>query len=416
MGLFSWLPKWGRKSSPDGTLDLFRQIYGYPESKSGQVVNWRTAVQVSAVLACVRVLANGISQVPLKINRARKDGGADLATDEPLYNLLAKAPNALQTAFEYFQQIGWHLFLVGNHFTWINRVRGRIYELLPLEPAWVQVRRNNDWTLTYIVTMPGKAAVEMTSKEIWHIRMPSWCGWMGLEPVKLAREAIGLSMSSEEHVARTMSQGGNISGVLSAEQGVNLTPDQIKELRDSWMDLYTGAANAGKTAILNNMKFQPISMTLVDAQMAEQRKFQIEEIARSFGVFPQMIGYSDKTSTYASAEAFFSAHVVHTLQPIYRMIEQSIDKNLLGIESGVYSKFNANALLRGLAKDRGAFYKALYELGSINPNEIRAFEDMNPYVGGEKFRVPLNMEDPTDPDPKPDTDDPDAEDPSAPKE
>jgi HK97 family phage portal protein len=143
-------------------------------------------------------------------------------------------------------------------------------------------------------------------------------------------------------------------------------------------------------------KFISTTMTGVDAQHLETRKLQIEEIARAFRVFPQMIGYSDKTATFASAEAFFIAHVVHTLMPWYRRVESSINVNLLGkkaVQAGYFAKFNANALLRGSAADRAAFYQSLWNMGALNANEIRELEDMNPYEGGNTYRVQLNMAD-----------------------
>ena len=133
------------------------------------------------------------------------------------------------------------------------------------------------------------------------------------------------------------------------------------------------------------------------AQFLETRKFQVEEICRAFRVLPLMVGYADKTATYASAEQMFLAHVVHTLGPWCRRLETGIAKHLLTEEErreGLYAKFMLNGLLRGAAKDRAEFYARLYGIGALNPNEIRQLEDLNPYDGGARYRVPLNMTDP----------------------
>ena len=149
------------------------------------------------------------------------------------------------------------------------------------------------------------------------------------------------------------------------------------------------------------MKFTSMTAPNDQAQFLEPRKFPVEEICRAFRVLPIMVGYSDKTATYASAEQMFLAHVVHTLSPWCRRIETSIAKNLFSEEErrqGLYAKFMLNGLLRGAAKDRAEFYARMYGIGAMNPNEVREYEDMNPYDGGERYRVPLNMTDPAAPD------------------
>ena len=136
-----------------------------------------------------------------------------------------------------------------------------------------------------------------------------------------------------------------------------------------------------------------MGVTSVDAQTMEARRFQIEEICRAFRVFPQMVMQADKAATYASAEQFFLNHVVHSLGPWLERWEQAIDRDLLEGDD-IYAHFETNALLRGAAADRAAFYTSLYNIGVLSPNEIRAYEDLNPYPGGDEFRVPMNMETP----------------------
>lgn len=405
MGLFSWWPGRGRKSA-DGTLDLFREVFGYPESRSGQMVTWATAIQVVTVLACVRVLANGVAQVPWKTFRERADGGSNPAKDHWAYKLLHIAPNGLQTSFEYRQQMMLHLLLAGVHYSLKIRVGDEVRELLPLQPHWVTKRIHEDWTITYRVQIPKRAAFEVSARDMWHLRGLSWDICESLEPVKLVREAVGLAMSAEEHVARTLKNGGNVNGVLEST-APNLSEQQVKDIRKQWEETYSGASNAGKTVILNNMKFAATAMKLVDAEMLAERKFQVEQICQAWGVYPQVIGVGDKAPTYASAEQFFGAHVVLSLMPWYELIDQSVKKNVIGVDEDVYAKLLPNGLMRGSSKDRADFYSKMYGIGALNPNEIRALEEMNPYPGGEKYRVPLNMADPNEePTPEGDTDKP----------
>jgi HK97 family phage portal protein len=198
-----------------------------------------------------------------------------------------------------------------------------------------------------------------------------------------------------------MSNGGRLAGILTNKMPVD--PEKQKKFREDWITNYGGAGNSGKTAILTgDWSWQTISQSLADSQAHEQRRMQVEEICRVFRVMPLMIGFTDKTATYASVEQMLLAHIVHTMSPWYERLEQSADRQLLSAadrRAGLYTKFGVNALLRGAMADRVAYYTGMYNIGALNPNEIRDLEDMNPYPAGGKYRVPLNMKDADAPDP-----------------
>lgn len=395
MRLWPW-----RRKSATSSLDLFREIYGGRGSKTGAVVNWKTALEASTSLACARVVAEGLAQVPCKLMR-EQDGTRQVAREHELYNILARKPNDWQTSFEFREQMGLHLVFCGNFFAFKNIVRGRVVELLPFDPGQVKVLRGDDGTLSYEVRIGDRVQL-IPAAQMWHVRGPSWNGWMGLEGVHLAREAIGLALATEEHAARSFSNGATLGGILSADG--NLTDDQVKALRKSWEETQGGTANAYKTAILwGGLKWMPRAMDSDKAQLIEQRKFQVEEICRMFRVMPIMVGYSDKSATYASAEQMFLAHVVHTLGPWYERIEQSAEVNLLteqDVRDGHYVKFVVNGLLRGASKDRSEYYaKALGAGGSpawMTQDEVRALDDLNP-MGGDAARLPVATNVPTPP-------------------
>ena len=401
MRLIEWFRGRGRKSATTSE-DIWRELYGGREAKAGVRVDYRTALEASTALACARVIAEGLAQVPFKLFQA--DGEERVAAiAHPLYELIALRPNALQTSFEFREQIGLHLVFCGNAYVLKNRLpSGRIVELLPFEPQQVTVKRGALRPDFEVRTDDGQV-IRVPGEDMWHLRGPSWNGWMGLDGVKLAREAIGLSLATEEHGGRLFSNGAAVAGVLSTEQSLN--EQQRKDLRESWERTQGGSANAFKTAVLwGGMKWEPRALQSDQAQFLETRRFQVEEVCRHFRVMPIMVGYSDKSSTYASAEQMFIAHVVHTLGPWCRRLEQSADANLLTERErrdGFYTRFMLQALLRGTAVDRADYYTKLYGIGAINPNEIRALEEMNPYEGGEQYRVPLNMVDPTAPPPAP---------------
>ena len=401
-----------RKSNEDGSvrhsLDLFRLLAGWMGTKSGASVSHKSALEVSAVLACARVISEGIAQVPFKVYR--QDGGNVVpATDHPLYSVLHRKPNGWMTSFELRETMAIHCILTGNAFAFINRLRGGVAEIIPIPPGSVSVKQKDNYSLEYTVTAPNGKAMPVPQAAIWHWRGPSWDAVSGMDVVKLAREAIGLAMSAEESQARIQKTGAAISGTYSVEGTLNA--EQYKAMR-AWLDKeFDGAANLGKTKLLDrNAKFHPQSMTGIDAQLLETRKHQIEEICRAFRVMPIMAGYSDKAATYASAEQMFLAHVVHTLSPWYERIEQSAECNLLTakeVSDGYFVKFNAAGLMRGSHKDRSEYFaKALGAGGSpawMTQDEVRALEELNP-MGGDAALLPKPTNVPGNAAPKDDQD------------
>lgn len=389
---FNW--PWARKNATT-TQDLYKELLARASVKSGVAVNYKTAREASTVLACAKVIAEGIAQVPFKLFKERAGGGMDAAKDHALYDLLSNKPNEWQTSFELREMMGFHLAFMQNAYVFkVRGLRGQIVELLPFETNLVTVKRGKDWGRTYLVnTLSGQ--IEVPSKDMWHLRGLSWDGISGIPGVRLAREAIGLALATEEHGARMFSNGAKPGGVLSTDG--TLKEEQIKLLRESWEQAQGGNSNAYKTAILfGGLKFQPMAMTGLDAQHLEHRRFQVEEICRFFRVMPIMVGHSDKSATYASAEQMFLAHVIHTMMPWYTRIENSADVNLLSdderIRDGYYTKFMASALLRGSHKDRSEYFKAALGAGGspawMTQDEVRAMEEMNP-MGGEATKLPI---------------------------
>lgn len=388
------LRDWMESKNAVTTQDLYKTLLTRASVKSGVAVNHKTAMEAGTALACARVIAEGIAQVPFKLFRERAGGGMDAAKGHGLYDLLANRPNEWQTSFELREQIGFHLAFMGNAYLYkVRGLRGEIVELLPFEPNMVTVKRK-DWERGYLVRTIDGGQIEVESKDMWHLRGLSWDGITGIPGVRLAREAIGLALATEEHGARMFSNGARPGGVLSTES--ILREDQIKLLKETWQEAQGGNENAYKTAILfGGLKFEPMAMTGVDAQHLEQRRFQVEEVCRFFRVMPIMVGHADKSSTYASAEQMFLAHVVHTMMPWYTRIENSADVNLLSDDErkqGYYTKLMASALLRGSHKDRSGYFKSALGAGGspawMTQDEVRAMEEMNP-MGGDAAKLPI---------------------------
>lgn len=393
MGLFARML--GREAKSTTTLDLWRELFGGREAKTGQRITWKNALEVTTVLACTRRIADGLATVPLKVIRKDAATGARRpADDHPLFDVLHTQPNEWQDSLQFREQIAFHVVLCGNAYCFINRVGGRIVELIPIEPGCVSVERAADYSLSYEVTAPSGQRQRFPAGAIWHIRGPSWNGWAGFEYVHLAREAIGLAVSTEEAHARLHKNGARPGGLYSVEG--NLDENQHKRLR-AWIEQnFSGGENAWKPMVLDRgAKWTPLGMTGVDAEHLATRRHQIEEICRAFGVMPIMVGYYDKAATYASSEQMFLAHAVHTVRPWHRRLEASMDRFLLTPReraAGLYTKFFDGELLRGAAKDRAEFYaKALGAGGSpawMEINEVREFEDMDPRPWGAGQPLP----------------------------
>lgn len=392
--LRDWMAEGGARKSAMTTGDLYKELVLQAGVKSGVAVNWKTALQASTALACARKIAEGIAQVPFKLFMERPGGGMDPARNHSLYDLLAVKPNDFQTSFELREMIGLHLaFRGGSYLYKVRGTRGQVLELLPFEPQMVQVIRKN-WDISYDVHTADGQIIRVAKDDMWHLRGISWDGVNGLDGIRLAREAIGLSLAMEEHGARMFGNGARPGGALVTDKV--LKEDQITLLKKTWEEQYGGVSNAYKTAVLfGGLKWEPFTMTGVDAQHLEQRRFQVEEICRFFGILPIMIGHYDKAATYASSEQMFLAHVVHTLMPWYVRIESSADVNLLSAEEraqGYYTKFMAQALLRGDMKTRAEYFsKALGSGGTkgwLTQNEVRALEELNPIDDPEAGKLP----------------------------
>jgi HK97 family phage portal protein len=408
MGFWTRLFGGEQKSATLG--ELHRLNFGTGrEASSGVIVTTQAALEVSTVLACCRVISEGVAQVPWHVYQ-EKDGRKRIVSGG-LDNLLYRRPNAWQTSFEFRETLMFHVILTGNAYVFVNRVGPdrEITELIPIEPKQVDVKQNRDMSLEYRVTSALTGEQKLFAADaIWHLRGPSWNSWLGLDAVKLARNAIGLSSTLEQGQAEFQKNGARSSGILAVEG--NLSADQYEQL-SKWLDRHqVGGDRSGKPLIVDRAsKFHTLNASSVDQQLLETRKHQIEEICREFRVFPQMVGHAgDQTPTFASAEQFFLAHVVHTLMPWYQRTEQSADVNLLTDDqrrAGFYTKLNPNALMRGAAKDRAEYYaKGLGSGGSkgwLTQNDVRGLEEMELSAEPEADKLPQPIAKPANPSEKP---------------
>lgn len=365
------------------------------KSKAGPNVNLQSAFRVSAVFACLGAISTrGCAQVPFKLIQDYQDGDLSrkrVARDHYLYDVITAKPNSWQTSFEFKETLTLHAAL-GNAYVYKNMYRGRIGELIILDPGRVKAEQNDDWSITYKVTGKDGTAKLFPQDQIWHLRGPSWDGFNGLEILDVAKEALGLSIALEESHSSLHANGVRPTGVYSVEG--NLTKEQHESLSD-WMKKQASAGTGTPLILDRGAKWVSQVMSGVDAQHKETRDHEITEVCRFFGILPIVIGHTgDKASTYASAEAMFDAHKVLGLNPWFERIQDSANINLLTDKEraqGYFFKFNANGLLRASSKDRAEYYaKALGSGGSpawMTQDEIRGLEELDP-EGGDASKLP----------------------------
>lgn len=270
-------------------------------SSAGKAVTERSAMQMTAVYACVRILSEAIAGLPIHIYRYKEDGGKEKAIDHPLYLLLHDEPNPEMSSFVFRETLMTHLLLWGNAYAQIIRNgKGEVVALYPLMPNKMSVNRDTDGRLYYEYTRSSDEAhtmkgmtVKLSPADVLHIPGLGFDGLVGYSPIAMAKNAIGLSIAAEEYGSKFFANGAAPSGVLE-HPGTLKDPDKIRE---SWNKTFGGTANSGKVAVLEEgMKYSPISISPNEAQFLETRKFQIDEIARIFRVPPHMVGDLEKSS------------------------------------------------------------------------------------------------------------------------
>lgn len=358
-------------------------------SSSGKVVTADKAIQLSAVWACVRLLSESISTLPLKIYVRQPDGSRKAATDHPAYSVLCRRPNSEMTPSRFMLMVVASVCLRGNAFIEKKFIANRLVSLVPLLPQNMVVKRLDSGALEYTYTEKGLQRV-IPIKNIMHIRGFGLDGVCGMMPMKTGRDVIGSAMAVEESAAKIFEQGLQSSGFLSADQALN--DDQRERLRE-YMAKFTGSKNAGKIMVLEGgLKYQGVTMNPEDAQMLESRSFSIEEICRWFRVPPFMVGHTTKQSSWASSlEGMNLQFLTHTLRPLLVNIEQEIGRCLLDSDDEVFAEFSVEGLLRADSAGRAAYYTSALQNGWMSRNDVRRLENMPPIEGGDIYTVQLNL-------------------------
>ena len=369
-------------------------------STAGKNVTERSAMQMTAVYSCVRVLSEAVAGLPLHVYKYRPDGGKEKAVSHSLYRLLHDEPNPEMTSFVFRETLMTHLLLWGNAYAQIIRNgKGEVVALYPLMPNRMTVDRDSSGRLYYKYYRGSDEAIRskeyeviLSPYDVLHIPGLGFDGLVGYSPIAMAKNAIGLAIATEEFGAKFFANGAAPSGVLE-HPGTLKNPDKVRE---SWNATFGGSHNANKVAVLEEgMKYSPISISPEQAQFLETRKFQINEIARIFRVPPHMVGDLEKSS-FSNIEQQSLEFVKYTLEPWLVRWEQSMVRSLLtpSEKREYFIKFNVDGLLRGDYASRMSGYATARQNGWLSANDIRELENLDRIPeeeGGDLYLINGNM-------------------------
>lgn len=398
MGLFSNIFK--ARDKPQNRTTGSNYSFFFGGTTSGKPVNEHTAMQMTAVYSCVRILAEAVAGLPLHLYKYTASGGKEKALSHPLYFLLHDEPNPEMSSFVFRETLMTHLLLWGNAYAQIIRNgKGEVIALYPLMPNRMSVDRDSSGALYYTYTRYSDEAptmngmtVTLRPSEVLHIPGLGFDGLVGYSPIAMAKNAIGMAIACEEYGAKFFANGAAPGGVLE-HPGTIKDPQKV---RDSWNAAYQGSSNSHRVAVLEEgMKYQPIGISPEQAQFLETRKFQINEIARIFRVPPHMVGDLEKSS-FSNIEQQSLEFVKYTLDPWVIRWEQAISRALLRPDEKklYFAKFNVDGLLRGDYVSRMNGYATARQNGWMSANDIRELENLDripPELGGDLYLINGNM-------------------------
>lgn len=352
-------------------------------------VTVNSSLQLSAAWACVRLISETLSTLPM--NLYRDSGGAKVpARDHQLYGLLHNQPNADMTAVVFWQAFVASLLLWGNVYVEIRRSRGVVTSLEFLLPDLVTSRRTESGAIQWRYNDPvTKRVREISESSMWHTPAFTVDGINGLSPISMGANIFGGAMAADEASAHTFTSGMKSAGIVTMDK--LMTPDQREDVRK-----HVGKVSAGGGVMVleKGAGFQQLSMNPQDAELLSTRAFNVEEICRWFRVPPFMVGHSEKSTSWGTGiESQMIGFVTFVLRPWCVRIEQSIRKSLLTpVERGQYqAEFALEGLLRGDSQARASFYSTMTQNGVMTRNEVRRLENLEPVEGGDELTVQSNM-------------------------
>ena len=369
------------------TGEFWQEWFG--TSSSGKVVTADKIIRLSTVWACVRLLSESVSTLPLKIYERQSDGSRKLAQNNLAYQILCRRPNPEMTPSRFMLMIVASICLRGNAFVEKFFIGTKLVSMVPLLPQKMVVKRLDSGKLQYTYTDNGVQRI-IPLDRMMHIRGFGLDGVCGMMPTMAGVDVFGAAMSVDEAAAKIFENGLQSTGFLSSKTALN--KEQRERLRQN-LQSFIGSKNAGKLMVLENeLTYENVTMNPEAAQLLESRSFSIEEICRWFRVPPFMVGHTTKQSSWASSlEGMNMLFLTHTLRPLLVNIEQEISRCLLNSDEDLFAEFSVEGLLRADSAGRAAYYTSALQNGWMSRNDVRRLENMPPIEGGDIYTVQLNL-------------------------
>lgn len=367
-----------------------RQYASTVAGATAKPVTFDTAMTVSAVFACIRLLAETVSSLPLNMYKLDSEGNRTLDSQHELIKLLKYRPNRRQTRIEFFEQLMLNLVSSGNAYILRGYMGKRLVSLQVLNSGSVEPELLANGDLIYHWQQQDGTRKKLTEAEVWHVRLFG-NGLVGLSPLSHAKKSIGVALAGDDKITHLMSNGAKPTGVLLAQNWPN------KEQRDGLRTEMDGLINGDQTelAVLGGgMKFEAMSLTPEDLELLATRRFSLEEIARIFGVPSVLINDTSASTVWGSGiDSIINGFYKFDLRPYLEKLEISMVVNLLPrTEWESYElEFDADAILRANLKDRVEATSKQVLSGYMTPNEARKSEGRQPKPNGDQLLVPSNM-------------------------
>lgn len=371
------------------SADLENYLRAGHESASGALVSADSAMRTAVVYGSVRLITGAMGNTPLQLKRRVDARTREDASDDPLAKVLCRPRKGRLTPSAFRRMLTAHLILRGNGYALIVRSLGRVIDLIPMHPDRVKVDQLDDLSLVYTYTRKNGGQIVLPQSDVFHLLGLTLDGYRGVTPITYAREAIGMSLTTERHGAKVFANGTAIGLHLSYP---NKLGQEGQDLLRASLEAYRGSENAGKTLITEEgATVNALGMTSEDAQYIETRQFTRTELEMFLGVPGFMLGDTEKSTSWGTGlEQQRTGFVAYTLEDYFTAWEETITRDLLPDESPLFVRFNRNAMVRGDLKTRWEAYVKALQWGVYSPNKVLELEDENPREGGDIYYPPPN--------------------------
>lgn len=391
-----WKKLFSRKLEPgiDGPTYSFS---GAKKSVAGKNVTEDSALASSAVYACVRILTQSISSLPVHLFRRMNDGSRKRVENSNLEFLINDTPNEMMTAPDFLGAMQFNLLMYNSAYAEIIRNQyGEPIELWPLSPKNLTLEVTGNSYLYRYTSSSNGVSTFIQPNDILAIHGLTKNGLVGLSMIDTAKDTIGTSLAADDMAAAAFLNGSVPAGAIKMPQGCPITEEGMRNLVQGWEKKFSGPVNAGKVSVLyDGLDYVQFDNNIEKFQLLQTRQFQVRDIARIFGIPAHMLADPDKESAGSNEQQALD-FVKHTLRPWLVRWERALARSFFTPtqRKGLYFEFSTDSLLKGDIQTRFNAYQIGIQNGWLSADEVRIKENMSPIPGdsGNQYMLPMNME------------------------